>query len=119
MSRRFLGPSHRRGTPATGGRRAGMISPTSWMSLAFESWRLGAEASTVIALRLSKMAAGDTAALVEAQRMVSEKIEAAAALQWKAMTGGLGHTPERAAKATIGHYRTAVKKNRRRLRRGR
>lgn len=96
-----------------------MTRSPDWMSLAFDGWRLGAEASTVIALRMAKLATGDAAALVEAQRMVTEKIEAAALLQWKAMTGGLGTTPERQAKATIGHYRKTVGKNRRRLSRRR
>lgn len=96
-----------------------MTRSPDWMSLAFDGWRLGAEASAVIAMRMAKIATGDAAAIAEAQRMVSEKIEAAALLQWKAMTGGLGTTPERQAKATIGHYRKAVGKNRRRLRRRR
>ncbi|KQX21548.1 MULTISPECIES: hypothetical protein [unclassified Sphingomonas] len=96
-----------------------MMRPTDWMSLAFDSWRLGSEASEVIALRMAKIAAGDAAAMAEAQRMVTEKMEAAAALHWSAMTGGLGSTPARQAKATIGHYRKAVAKNRARLRRGR
>lgn len=89
------------------------------MTLAFDGWRLGAEASTVIALRMAKIATGDAAAIAETQRMITEKIEAAALLQWKAMTGGLGATPERQAKATIAHYRKSVGKNRRRLTRRR
>lgn len=96
-----------------------MIRPSDWMSLAFDGWRLGAEASAVIAMRLAKIAAGDAAAMVEAQRMIAEKVEAAVALQGKALAGRLGTTPTRRAKATIGHYRRAVAKNRRRLGRGR
>ncbi|MES2497420.1 MAG: hypothetical protein V4618_15000 [Pseudomonadota bacterium] len=96
-----------------------MFTPINWMTLAFDSWRLGAEASEVIAMRMTKLAAGDPAAMVEAQRMIAEKMESAAQLQWMAMTGGLGNSPQRAATATIGHYRKAVKKNRTRLRRGR
>lgn len=96
-----------------------MMRPTDWMSLAFDSWRLTSEATEVIALRMAKIAVGDAAAMAEAQRMVTEKMEAAATLQWTAMTGGLGATPGRQAQATIGHYRKAVAKNRTRLRRGR
>ncbi|QEH80430.1 hypothetical protein EIK56_20815 [Sphingomonas sp. C8-2] len=96
-----------------------MIRPSDWMSLAFDGWRLGAEASAVIAMRLAKLAAGDAAAMVEAQRMIAEKVEAAIALQSDALAGRLGTTPARRAKATIGHYRRAVAKNRKRLRRGR
>ncbi|ATE63172.1 hypothetical protein [Rhizorhabdus dicambivorans] len=95
-----------------------MIRATDWMTLAFDGWRLGVEASSVVTMRLAKLAAGDAAALAEAQLMVGEKIEAAAALQMRAMTGRLGATPARQAKATIAHYRKAVGRNRRRLRKG-
>jgi hypothetical protein len=83
--------------------------------LAFDSWRLGLEAWTVIGLRIPKLLAGDPAAMVEAQRMVVEKIEAAGVLQWRAMTGGLGSSPHAAMQASVTHYRKAVGKNRRRL----
>jgi hypothetical protein len=36
---------------------------TSWMNLALGSWMLGMEASTVIASRLSRLAAGDAKAM--------------------------------------------------------
>jgi hypothetical protein len=94
-----------------------MIRATDWMDLAFDSWRLGVEASSVVALRLTRLAAGDAAALAEAQLMIGEKIEAAAALQMRALTGGLGATHRQRARATIAHYRKAVRRNRRRLRR--
>lgn len=96
-----------------------MIRPTDWMSLCLDSWRLGVEASSVMTMRMTKLAAGDAAAFAEAQRMVSEKIEAATALQLRAMAGTLGTTPARRAEATIAHYRKAVGRNRRRLRRER
>jgi hypothetical protein len=47
--------------------------------------------------------------------MVSEKVDAAIALQARALTGGLGGTPASAAARTIAHYRRKVKANRRRL----
>lgn len=92
-----------------------MIRPTDWMTLALDGWRLGAEASAVVAMRMAKLATGDAAAMAEAQRMVSEKLEAAAMLQWKAMTGDLGGSQAECASATIAHYRKAVARNRKRL----
>jgi hypothetical protein len=83
--------------------------------LAIESWQLGVEAWTVIGLRIPKLLAGNPAAALEAQRMVVEKIEAISVLQWKAMTGTLGATPDAAMRASIAHYRKAVDSNRRRL----
>ncbi|EZP71615.1 hypothetical protein BV96_02352 [Sphingomonas paucimobilis] len=80
-----------------------------------DSWRLGMEAWTVIGLRMPRLLAGNPAALAEAQLMVGEKIEAAAALQWMAMTGALGFTPGEAMRASVAHYRKGVGKNRRRL----
>lgn len=85
------------------------------LGLAFDSWQLGLEAWTVIGLRLPNLMTGDSKAMAEAQRMVAEKIEAAGVIQWKAMTGGLGATPQAAATATVAHYRKAIGKNRRRL----
>lgn len=85
------------------------------LELAFDSWSLGWEAWTVIGLRLPRLLAGDRKAMAEAQRMVVEKIEAAALLQWRAMTGGLGSTPQRATRNTVAHYRKAVRQNHRRL----
>lgn len=76
---------------------------------------LGMEASSVIVSRLSRLAVGDATAMAEAQLMVSEKIEAAARLNWLAMTGGLGATPRTAAHRIVKHYRKAVSKNHRRL----
>jgi hypothetical protein len=85
------------------------------MNLAIDSWMLGVEATSVAASRLQRLAAGDAKAAAEAQLMVSEKIEALARLQWLALTGGLGSSPEVAAKRSIKHYRKAVAKNRRRF----
>ncbi len=89
--------------------------PTPWLTLSMNAWSLGAEASAVIGLRALKMAAGGAAAQAEAQRMVSEKLESAVALQTMAMTGRLGVTPQAAAARTMAHYRRKVSANRRRL----
>lgn len=91
----------------------------AWFDLAADSWRLGLEAQTVVGLRLAKLAAGDAAAALEAQRMVTEKVMAAAEAQTQAMgdimTGQTRHTP----KKTVALYRRKVRANRKRLSRRR
>lgn len=81
----------------------------------WESWTLGIEAWAVIGLRMSVLATGDRRAQAEATRMVAEKIDAAAQLQWRALTGRLGADPLAGARQSIAHYRRAIRKNRRRL----
>ncbi len=87
----------------------------AWLKLTSDSCRLGLEAQAVIGLRLARLARGDLAAVVEANRMVSEKMVAAAEVQMKAasaMLTGDGHAiPAR----TVSHYRRKVRANRRRL----
>ena len=93
-----------------------MRSPYNpWLGVSLNAWALGVEASTVIGLRMMKMAAGGAAAELEAGRMVGEKVEAAVALQMRAMTVGLGPTAHGAAGKSIAHYRRKVRANRRRL----
>ena len=89
-----------------------------WIGIGFDAWRLGVEASTVIALRTLKMAAGGQAGADEAQRMVNEKIDAALALQKRALTGGLGLTAASVSARTLAHYQRKVSANRRRLTKG-
>jgi hypothetical protein len=93
------------------------MSRNPWLRFGVNAWYLGLEASSVIALRMLKIAAGGVAAEVEARRMVSEKIEAGLALQALALTGGLGQS-DSAAKKMVAHYRGEVRANRRRLARG-
>jgi len=69
-------------------------------------------------LRTIKMAAGGPAGAAEAERMVSEKIDAAFALQKRAMTGDLGATPVGVSARTLAHYQRKVSANRRRLCKG-
>lgn len=85
------------------------------MALAFDSWMLGAEAASVIALRTAKLAMGGVEAQAEAQRMVSEKALAAFALGAALATGKLGSRPETVASRTLAHYGKRVRANRRRL----
>jgi hypothetical protein len=86
-----------------------------WLRVGFDFWSLGLDASSVIALRTLKIAAGGVVAGAEARRMVSEKIEAGTALHILAATGGLGLTAHSAASRTLAHYRRKVRANRRRL----
>ncbi len=86
-----------------------------WFGIGLDAWSLGLEASTVMGLRAMRIAEGGPGARAEAQRMVSEKVEAAAALQVMALTGALGATAPSASARTIAHYRRKVRANRRRL----
>ena len=86
-----------------------------WFGIGLDAWRLGLEASTVMGLRAMKIAQGGASGEAEAKRMVSEKVEAAVALQRQALTGGLGATPASASARTIALYRRKVNANRRRL----
>ena len=86
-----------------------------WFRFGVNAWSLGTDASSVIALRTLKIAAGGVAAEVEACRMVSEKIETGLALQALALTGGLGLTASSAATKMLRQYRRKVRANRRRL----
>jgi hypothetical protein len=86
-----------------------------WIGIGFDTWRLGLEASAVIGLRAMKLAEGGPAAGAEAARMIQEKVEAVAALQGQALTGGLGLTPARASASTIAQLRRKVRANHRRL----
>ncbi len=79
---------------------------------------LGIEASSVIALRVMKIAGGGAGADAETRRMVSEKIDSAVSLQNLAMSGGLGSMAAGAASKTLTHYRRKVRANRRRLTKG-
>jgi hypothetical protein len=80
-----------------------------------DAWALSLEAASVIGLRSLKIARGGPAADAETRRMIAEKVDAAVALQVKAMTGGLGARPVGAAAKTLAHYRKTVRANRRRL----
>ena len=88
---------------------------SSWLALYGDACLLGFEASSVIGLRAMKLAIGGKAAATEAQRMVSEKIEASLAPQARALSGGLGATALSAAAKTLDHYRQKVRANQTRL----
>lgn len=89
-----------------------------WIAIGWSALSLGVEASAVIGLRSLKIAAGGPEAAAETERMLTEKVRAAVALQSLALRGGLGVTPTSAASKTIAHYRRKVHANRRRLSQG-
>lgn len=86
-----------------------------WFSAGYDLFSLGFEASSVVALRAIKVAAGGASADRESKRMVDEKIESVFELQALFLTGRLGLTAPGALRQTITHYRRKVRANRRRL----
>jgi hypothetical protein len=86
-----------------------------WMNASFDLWMLGAEAGTVMALRMARIATGGSAGAAEAELMVTEKIRAGIELQTRLLTGALGVTPLGATQSTLKHYRRKVAANNRRL----
>lgn len=94
------------------------LKKNPWASIGLSAWSLGAEATSVVALRLLKIAFGGAAGNAEARLMVDEKIKAGLDLQRMFLTGAIGLTPHRAAIKTLAHYRRKVRANRRRLAKG-
>ena len=68
----------------------------------------------VVTLRTWRLMAGGRSAERESERMVSEKVEAAAELAG-ALAGGRVKSPEAAAHKTLGIYGKRVRRNRERL----
>jgi hypothetical protein len=85
------------------------------MRLGLDARSLGIEASSAIGLRPLRIAGGGAVARHEIEPMVNEKVDAALQLQARALTGGLGGTPQSATGRTLAHYRRKVRSNRRRL----
>ncbi len=93
-----------------------MTASNPWLNLSLNAFRLGAEANSVIALRLMKLAGGGPGAAAEAQLMVSEKIQAAWEVQARMATGVLtGAAAHVGPSKAVAHYRRKVRANRRRL----
>jgi hypothetical protein len=90
-----------------------MINP--WVRIGFNAWLLGVEASSVIGLRVLKIAAGGPAAEAESRLMFREKFEAGWTLQGMALAGALGLTAHRSTARTLAHFRRKVRANQRRL----
>jgi hypothetical protein len=86
-----------------------------WVRIALSAWALGFEASSVIGLRVMKIAAGGPAAEAETRLMFREKFQAGLAIQGKVLSGALGKTAHTATSRALAHYRRKVRSNRRRL----
>lgn len=76
---------------------------------------LAMEAQQVIALRMAKLAFGGPAALFEASRMVSEKMEASAKAAGMVSAAMLRGTPDGGADQVVRMLRREVRANKRRL----
>jgi hypothetical protein len=85
------------------------------MSIGIDTWSLGEDATAVIGLRLAKIARGGPSAIRETIRMVIEKVEAMAHLQFALMTGALGSNPTAIAHNALQYSSRKVQANRRRL----
>lgn len=48
-----------------------------WLTAGFDMWQLGSEAGAVIALRMTRIAAGGPGGAAEVRLMISEKVRAA------------------------------------------
>lgn len=90
-----------------------------WPSLFFESWMLAGEMTLVIWLRSARLMAGGPRAIREANRMMTEKAAAHAALLPHLLAGGLEQGPEALTARTLDHYGKPVHANLRRLSRRR
>ena len=80
----------------------------TWFSLMMENATLAVEAQQVMALRITKLAAGGAGAQTEATRMISEKVVAYAEASTML---ALGKSPQ----TVMRRYRTRVRANSRRL----
>ncbi len=87
----------------------------NWLNISMDAWALAAESNIVIAMRVGQMAFGGPTAAREAQRMVTEKVEANMALGLDLMTGKFGMQPEAIISGSIAHYSKSVVANRQRL----
>ena len=90
----------------------------TWLSIGLDSWVLGCEATSVVALRAARLAGGGPAAGAEAWLMMTEKWQAAAELQSRLIAGGGGTSPQVVARRSLTHYQRKVTANRTRLARG-
>lgn len=80
------------------------------LNLWFDSMLLAIEAQGVVKLRLALLAQGGAAGWVEAERMISEKVDAGVEATRTIMAGGDPGT-------VVGRYREHVQANAERLRR--
>lgn len=91
-----------------------LVAADPWSRLMFNASLLWAEAGTVMVLRGWRMMAGGPVAKREAERMMSEKVEAGFEFAG-AVASGKVSSPEGAAKKAMATYGKRVRANRRRL----
>ena len=85
-----------------------------WSRLWLDTSLLMADAAMVVMLRNWRLMAGGRPAQREAEKMLSEKVEAGAELAG-VLAGGRVKSPQGAARAAIGIYGKRVRGNRKRL----
>ena len=87
-----------------------------WVVLTMRAFQLSWEAQSVIALRMMRLASGDVRGQAELNRMVVEKITAAAEAQVAAAAAMMnGHKDHVIAGKALTVYKKRVRANRRRL----
>ena len=87
-----------------------------WVVLTMRAFQLSWEAQSVIALRMLRLASGDVRGQAELNRMVVEKITAAAEAQVAAAAAIMnGHKDHVVAGKALSVYKKRVRANRRRL----
>ena len=87
-----------------------------WVVLTMRAFQLSWEAQSVIALRMMRLASGDVRGQAELNRMVVEKITAAAEAQVAAAAAMMnGHRDHVIAGKALTVYKKRVRANRRRL----
>ncbi|MEO7027521.1 MAG: hypothetical protein ABI056_08205 [Caulobacteraceae bacterium] len=87
----------------------------SWLKAWSDGAMMGMEAQQVIALRMWKAAMGGTAAVAEAEMMVTEKARAAIDAQMLMATSALSGAAHLGPGRAVALYRRRVRANRRRL----
>ena len=91
-----------------------MLDP--WLALTLKAIQMGAEAQSVIALRMLRLAAGGHRMEAEATRMVTEKVAAATEAQLVAAVAAISGSPQHVvANKTLKAIRKRVRANKRRL----
>jgi hypothetical protein len=87
-----------------------------WVVLTMRAFQLSWEAQSVIALRMMRLVSGDVRGQAELNRMVVEKITAAAEAQVAAAAAMMnGHSDHVIAGKALTVYKKRVRANRRRL----
>ena len=91
-----------------------MFNP--WLDLTFKTMQLGWDAQNVVALRMLRMASGGPRAQTELNRMVTEKVAAAAEANLAAATSVMAGSEDHViAGKVLRVFKKRVRANKRRL----